>query len=91
MNKQKRTVSAEEETWRLLDKIGERYGLSGNGLLTVAACELSRVNPANLWQAISRIAEGEADSLPAPGPAKPKRRLAVKPPGAAVMLETLKP
>ncbi len=89
MNKEKRTVSADEEIWALLDKIGERYGMSGNGLLTVAACELSRVRPENLWNAISRIAEGELDVLPPPAPPKAKRKIRVHAPIAVPEIPVL--
>lgn len=74
MNKTKRLVSADDSMWKALDKLGERYGMTGNALLAAAGCELARVKAENLWHALGRIAEGEAEGG-APLPAVSTRRI----------------
>jgi hypothetical protein len=74
MNKTKRLISADDSVWKNLDDIGGRYGMTGNALLAATACEIARIDPAQLWHVLGRIAEGAPEALP-PTPAVSTRRI----------------
>lgn len=67
MKKKQLKIQIDEDVEARLHQSGARFGLSGNAVLAVAAYELSRVRPENLFHALGRIAAGEAVELIAPG------------------------
>lgn len=48
-----------------LDKIADRYGLTGNTLLAAVGYEVSRIPAEQLWERLARISAEERHARPA--------------------------
>ena len=73
MDKAKIMIYLDDEVAVRLSKIGDRYGISRNQVVSMIAGEVSRIRPEDLWQVLGQITkEANVEIVAKPAARRPR-------------------